>query len=86
MTASCGIACNKLLSKISCGVNKPDGSTYLGFSEDEIQEFMHEIPIRKIPGIGKLNEKILNGLGIVKCKDILDKATEIFVNFTENAF
>ena len=47
---------------------------------------MHEIPIRKIPGIGKLNEKILNGLGIVKCKDILDKATEIFVNFTENAF
>lgn len=29
LTASCGVACNKLLAKICCDVNKPNGSTYL---------------------------------------------------------
>ena len=42
--------------------------------------------MRKIPGIGKINEMILYGIGIVNCKDIVDKATEIYVNFSPNAF
>ena len=29
MTASCGIACNKMLAKICSDMNKPDGQTYL---------------------------------------------------------
>jgi nucleotidyltransferase/DNA polymerase involved in DNA repair len=86
LTASCGIACNRLLAKISCGVNKPDGTTYIGFSAEEIEEFINETPVRKVPGIGKTNEQILKGMGVFKCKDILSKATEIFVNFSENAF
>ncbi len=40
LTASCGIACNKLLAKICGGVNKPDRMTYLGFNTDEILAFM----------------------------------------------
>ena len=86
LTASCGIACNRLLAKIACGVNKPDGSTYLGFNAEEITEFMAQTPIRKVPGIGQMNEQVLNGLGVFTCKDILNAACEIFVNFTENAF
>ena len=29
---------------------------------------------------------IMNGLGIFKCKDIVTKAREIYINFTENVF
>jgi|LauGreDrversion4_2_1035121.scaffolds.fasta_scaffold226698_4 DNA polymerase kappa len=47
---------------------------------------MADLPVRKVPGIGKINEQILSGLGIVKCKDVIEKAAEIFINFTENAF
>ncbi len=31
LTASCGIACNKLLAKICSGIKKPNGMTYLDF-------------------------------------------------------
>ena len=32
LTSSCGIACNKMLSKMCSSVNKPDGITYLDFT------------------------------------------------------
>jgi nucleotidyltransferase/DNA polymerase involved in DNA repair len=54
-----GIACNKLLAKISCGVNKPNGLTYLGNSVEEIMNFIKKQDIRKIPGIGKVNATIM---------------------------
>jgi len=39
-----------------------------------------------VPGIGKINELILNGLGIHYCQDLVDKCTEVFVNYSSNAF
>lgn len=60
--------------------------TYLGFSEEEIQAFMDEQYIRKIPGIGKVNEMILKGIGVQTCKDIISKGAEIYLNFTPNAW
>lgn len=47
---------------------------------------MADLPVRKLPGIGKVNEKIMAGLDIKTCKDLKLKAAEIFINFTENAF
>ena len=47
---------------------------------------MNKLPIRKIPGVGKINEQILNGLGIQGCKDCMERAVEISINFTDNAF
>lgn len=44
------------------------------------------MPVRKLPGVGKVNEMILGGLNIFTCKDLLDKAAEIHINFTEKAF
>jgi DNA polymerase kappa len=40
MTASCGIACNKMLAKICSELDKPDGQTYLAFDGPKIEEFM----------------------------------------------
>ena len=54
--------------------------------EVEILKFMMNMPVRKIPGVGKVSEHILAGLNIYSCKEIVEKATEIFVTFTEPAF
>ena len=47
---------------------------------------MAKLPVRKLPGVGKVNDQILSGLGIVSCRDTLEHAIEININFTENAF
>ena len=47
---------------------------------------MAELPVRKLPGVGKVNEMILGGLEIFTCRDLLNKAAEIYINFTEKAF
>ena len=67
MTASCGIACNKMLAKICSDINKPNGQTYLNNTEKDIMDFMHSLPVRKLPGVGKVNEQILAGMGINLC-------------------
>lgn len=53
---------------------------------DAIKKFVAGLPVRKLPGVGKINEMILKGLGINLCRDLLVKATLIYVNFTERAF
>lgn len=86
LTCSVGIACNKMLSKICCSINKPDGVTYLEFDSKAIDNFIFSQSIGKVPGIGKINEILLNGIGIHKCRDLLQKCTEVFVNYSANAF
>ncbi len=47
---------------------------------------MNELPIKKLQGIGKVTEMIMHGLNIFSCQDMVEKATEIYLNFTENVF
>ena len=47
---------------------------------------MDTLLVRKLPGVGKVNEQILAGLGIVKCSDGIKLATSIYIYFTVNAF
>lgn len=86
ITSSCGIASNKMLAKICSELNKPNGQTYMPNDEIEILKFMRDLPVRKVPGIGKVNEHILAGLNIYSCKDLIEKATEVYATFTEWAF
>jgi DNA polymerase kappa len=53
---------------------------------NEVQKFMADLPVRKIPGVGKINEMILAGLNIHSCRDLLNRAAAIYINFTERAF
>lgn len=71
ITSSCGIASNKMLAKIVGELNKPN-------DEIEILKFMKDLPVRKVPGVGKVNEHILAGLNIYSCKDLIEKATEVY--------
>jgi DNA polymerase kappa len=70
LTASAGIAPNKMLAKICSDKNKPNGQFYLPFDRKTIVSFMHDLPIRKIQGVGRVNERLLEAIGIKTCGDI----------------
>lgn len=65
LTASIGIGPNKLIAKIASDFTKPDGLTVV--TEDEAEDFLAPLPVRKIPGIGPKTEAMLarRGLKIV---------------------
>lgn len=75
-----------MLAKMCSELDKPDGQTYLAFEEEKILEFMANREVRNVPGIGKVNEQLLIGLGITTCKKIYDNALDIFLNFSEKTF
>jgi DNA polymerase-4 len=62
LTATVGIASNKLLAKIASDHRKPDGLTLIG--DHEKVQFLRPLPIRALYGVGKKTEEILNQAGI----------------------
>uniref|UniRef100_A0AAV1VKU8 DNA polymerase kappa n=1 Tax=Peronospora matthiolae TaxID=2874970 RepID=A0AAV1VKU8_9STRA len=60
LTASAGIAANVMLAKICSDLNKPNGQYVLPFTREGVMSFIRDLPVRKIGGIGKVTEKILN--------------------------
>lgn len=44
--------------------NKPDGQYQMTFDRESIIAFMHDLPIRKVPGIGRVHERLLESVGI----------------------
>ena len=72
-----------MLAKICSDQNKPNGHYILPHDNNKIEEFMSELNIRKIPGIGWVNEGELNRLGISKWKDILDNIVDIYISNSE---
>lgn len=70
LTVSVGIAPNKMLAKISSDRNKPNGQFLVKPDRNFIIDFMQGLPCRKIPGIGRVTERILSSLGVNTCGDI----------------
>jgi len=62
LTATAGVGPNKFLAKLASGMQKPDGLTVV--RPDQVQEFLRELPVEKILGIGPVTQKKLNALGI----------------------
>ena len=65
LTASAGIAPNKMLAKIASDWRKPNGQ--FAILPEDIEAFMKELPIRRIPGIGPRAEELLKSRGIETC-------------------
>ena len=66
LTASAGIAPNKMLAKIASDLNKPDGQHTI--KPAMVPAFMDTLPARKIPGIGEVTAKRLaDELGVETC-------------------
>ena len=68
LTATAGVSINKFLAKVASGINKPDGLTVI--KPNQIEEFIDKLPIKKIPGIGKVTQKKFEELGIKLGKDL----------------
>lgn len=80
LTCSIGITPNKLLSKISSDLDKPDGITILGMSD--IPDRIWPLSVRKINGIGPKATNKLASLGITSIAELAQ--TE--VSFLRNNF
>ena len=61
LTASAGIAPNKFLAKIASDWHKPNGQFVIAPSQ--VNQFLQQLPLGKIPGIGKVTEEKMHALG-----------------------
>lgn len=68
LTASAGIAPNKFLAKIASDENKPNGQCVV--TPETVAEFVAELPLRKIPGIGPKTAEKLAAQGFTSCADV----------------
>ncbi len=62
LTATIGIASNKLLAKIASDHRKPDGLTLI--SETDKVRFLRPLPVRALYGVGRVTEQVLRQAGI----------------------
>ncbi|MDA7747258.1 DNA polymerase IV [Psychromonas sp.] len=74
LTASAGISYCKFLAKIASDENKPNGQCVI--SPEQAKDFIQTLPLKKIPGVGKVGQQHLADKGLFTCADIL--------NFPEN--
>lgn len=72
-----------MIAKICSDINKPNGQAFVKSDSVEIRKFMANMEVRKIPGIGRMTELVLNNLGIKNCEDILEHSTEVAIAFKE---
>lgn len=68
LTASAGVAPLKFLAKIASDQNKPNGQFVI--TPDGVQNFVKNLPLAKIPGVGKVTNEKLKQLGFETCSDI----------------
>lgn len=71
---SAGIAHNKILAKLACGLNKPNKQTILPFNQ--VSDLFAKLPISKLRGLGgKFGEDVCNRCNATNIGD-LTKFTE----------
>src|SRR5690349_12343754 len=68
LTATIGIAANKLLAKLASDFKKPDGLTLV--PERDKVEFLKPLPVRALHGVGRVTEEILQQSGVETVGDL----------------
>lgn len=69
LTASAGVAPNKFLAKIASDWRKPNGIFVV--RPHQIENFLKDLPVKKLPGVGKATQSTLNGMGVSIVSDLL---------------
>lgn len=70
LTATVGVAANKLLAKIASDHQKPDGLTLI--TESDKVAFLRPLPVRALFGVGKVTEQVLQRAGVQTIGDLQD--------------
>ncbi len=68
LTASAGIASNKLLAKMASDLRKPNGQFTI--APHSVNEFIRTVQVEKIHGVGKVTASALHELEIRTCEDL----------------
>jgi len=68
LTASVGVAPNKLVAKIASDLGKPDGLVVV--TAERMQEVLDPLPVAVIPGIGRRTLARLHGVGVHTIADL----------------
>ena len=74
LSCSIGVSSNKLISKIASDYQKPDGLTIV--QPEKIENFLEELNIRVIPGIGKKTEQKFKEMNLETIQEI--KKIDVF--------
>ncbi|OJJ61587.1 hypothetical protein ASPSYDRAFT_147999 [Aspergillus sydowii CBS 593.65] len=85
ISVSAGIAANAKIAKIASNRNKPNGQYCVPNDRDAIMEFMKELPMRKVNGVGRVFERELDAIGIQNCGDIYPQRAFLAKLFGEKA-
>ncbi|XP_067262699.1 DNA polymerase kappa [Chanodichthys erythropterus] len=86
LTASAGIAPNTMLAKVCSDKNKPNGQYRISPERQVVMEFMKDLPVRKVSGVGKYTEKMLAALGIVSCAQLGQQMALLSLLFSETSW
>ena len=68
LTASAGVAPNKFLAKIASDWHKPNGICVI--KPSQVQNFIQHLPLKKIPGVGKVTQEKLKMLQLETLGDL----------------
>lgn len=82
LTCSAGMANNFFLAKICADINKPDGQFQLPPNRQGIIDFLTNLPVRKVGGIGKVTENILSRLEMTTLGQVRENLFKIVHTFT----
>ena len=74
LTASAGVAANMFVAKIASDARKPDGLCVV--RPEQVMGFIRPLPVLRIPGIGRVTDARLQGLGIRTVADLEAKPLE----------
>lgn len=77
ITGSVGIAPSRILAKMAAKQKKPDG--LLVVEEDRVLDFLKDIPVEDVPGIGPRLKEQLNLLCVFTCGQLHDLTAEFLV-------
>jgi len=88
LTASAGVAPNKFLAKVASDWNKPNGQKVI--APEEVADFVNQLPVTAISGVGKVTAKKMKNLGILTCGDLnrlgLPRLCQYFGRFGEQLY
>ena len=83
LTASAGVSYNKFLAKLGSDQNKPNGQFVI--RPGEAEHYLHDLPIGRFYGVGKVTETRMKSFGINTGGDLKEKSLFELQNIVGNS-